>query len=350
MIGGRLERWLGLDRLAYPVPAHATQLPAILGGITFVGLALLFVTGIGLAQFVVPLPDQAYASVKAMAAHPVAAYLRALHYWLAQAVVLTLLAHLARVFLVAAYKPPRTATWLVGVGLFLAVVLGAYFTGTVLKWDQEGVEALQHYGVAVRQLGLSAVLGPEATPAPLFLRVYVFHLAVFPLTLIALAATHFYLVNTFNLAPLPRRQADPAPHVPPEEMTETLWGVGRKILRASAIYYGAVALVSLIVPAPLGPAATGSPTGAKPPWPFLWLYGLESLFGLSFLVTALILMTVFLLIIPSLDRGAARHPKDRTATIVTAGLVVAGLLVLSLYGWWIPQEVHTGDHHASSRP
>src|SRR3546814_10273531 len=51
--------------------------------------------------------------------------------------------HLLRVFLTGSYKRPREANWLVGVAMF-ALVLGAIFTGTVLKWDQEGFEALAH--------------------------------------------------------------------------------------------------------------------------------------------------------------------------------------------------------------
>ena len=63
----RLAEWLtersGLRALAYSVPAHANSLPYLLGGITFVGFLILFVTGIYLAQFYHPHPLDAHDSV-----------------------------------------------------------------------------------------------------------------------------------------------------------------------------------------------------------------------------------------------------------------------------------------------
>lgn len=342
-----LEQWFRVSRLAYPVPAHATRLPATLGGVAFVGLVLLFITGIGLAQFVVPLPDQAHESIQATARSPVAAYLRALHYWLAQAVVIVLLAHLGRAFLVGAYQPPRMATWLVGVGLFLTAVFGSYFSGTVLKGDQEGLEALQHYTELVRQLGLGALLGPAFPGAPLLLRVYVLHLVVFPLVIIGLVALHFYLINTFNLAPLPWGGNPTRTAVPPEEMTATLRDVMRRILQYSAVSYTGVALLAFVVPAPLGPQAVGASLGVKPPWAFLWLYALESLFGFSWLLWGLVGLAGALVILPWFDRSPSRHPRDRKAVLAIIGVVAMGLLLLSLYAWWAPEEVHLDhlEHH-----
>ncbi len=63
----RLWRWLddrlGLSALAYPVPAHANTLPYTLGGITFVGFLILFLTGALLGQFYDPMPETARDSV-----------------------------------------------------------------------------------------------------------------------------------------------------------------------------------------------------------------------------------------------------------------------------------------------
>lgn len=50
--------------------------------------------------------------------------------------------HLLRVYFTGSYKKPREGNWL-GVAMFGLVIL-ALFTGTVLKWDQKGFEALGH--------------------------------------------------------------------------------------------------------------------------------------------------------------------------------------------------------------
>jgi len=62
-IGSWLQERLGLDGLQYPVPAHANALPYTLGGVTLTGFVLLSLTGIFLAQFYHPHPDDAHASV-----------------------------------------------------------------------------------------------------------------------------------------------------------------------------------------------------------------------------------------------------------------------------------------------
>src|SRR3990170_5658427 len=65
---GPLWRWLderlGLQDLAYPVPAHANNVLYTLGGITLLGVIVLIVTGIYLTQFYHAHPDDARESVE----------------------------------------------------------------------------------------------------------------------------------------------------------------------------------------------------------------------------------------------------------------------------------------------
>ena len=65
--------------------------------------------------------------------------------------------HLLRVFFTGSSKRPREANWLIGVAMF-ARVTGALFTGTVLRWEQEGFEALGHYLKLAQLLGGRRVL------------------------------------------------------------------------------------------------------------------------------------------------------------------------------------------------
>ena len=137
----RLGQWLnerlGLQGLAYAVPEHANSLPYLLGGITFMGFIVLFVTGIYLAQFYHPHPADAHESVVyIITGAPLGDLVRSIHFWTAQIVTLTLLLHMLRVLFTGSYKRPREINWYVGLGL-LAVTLGLVFTGTVLKFDQE---------------------------------------------------------------------------------------------------------------------------------------------------------------------------------------------------------------------
>lgn len=126
--GGRLWAFLnerlGLSAFAYPVPAHANTLGYSLGGLTLASLLVLVLTGFLLAQYYNPLPTGANQSVRyIMQQAPLGWFIRSLHYWAAQVMVATLLLHLIRVVVTAAYKRPREVNYLVGVALF-AVTLG----------------------------------------------------------------------------------------------------------------------------------------------------------------------------------------------------------------------------------
>ncbi len=342
---GLLERWFRTSRLSYPVPEHARTLPYTLGGITFIGFLLLFASGAILGQFFNPAPDQAYQSVQHLLQEiPGGEFLRSFHYWMAQAVILMLVLHLLRVFLTGAYKPPRLFTWYFGLALLATALFGSYFSGTVLKWDRESFDALKHYQEGLKFFGpLGRFLG-STEAVPLNIKLYLSHISLFPLVLAVLIAGHFYLINAFNLSPLPFGEDSARATVPREKITGTFTEHSKSILRYSLIYFGVVALIAFIVPAPLGPPIP--PEGVegpdtKPPWPFLWLYGLENLTGRSdTIVYASAILFLLLILLPLLDRGPERNPRRRVGTMATAALLLLLIVGLTIYAAIAPPQVH----------
>ncbi|MFX7329536.1 cytochrome b N-terminal domain-containing protein, partial [Acinetobacter baumannii] len=69
--------------------------------------------------------------------------IRGIHYWAASLTLIAVALHVLRVFLYGSYKQPREGNWIIGAILF-GTLIGLFFTGTALKWDQEGYEALEH--------------------------------------------------------------------------------------------------------------------------------------------------------------------------------------------------------------
>ncbi|HSG04765.1 MAG TPA: cytochrome bc complex cytochrome b subunit, partial [Nitrospiria bacterium] len=103
-----LEKWLRISSLSFPVPAHSHTLGYCLGGITLVGFLILFGTGFFLIQFFNPAPDKANASLHHIVENVMGGkWIRSLHYWTAQAVMLSMVAHVLRIFFGGAYKAPR---------------------------------------------------------------------------------------------------------------------------------------------------------------------------------------------------------------------------------------------------
>lgn len=184
---GRLRRMidvvderLGIRALEYPVPEHANNLAWSLGGITAAALLILIATGLVLVQFYNPVPEQANASVRHIVEHTQGGrFVRSLHFWAAQAMYVTAALHLVRVFLTGSYKRPREANWLIGVAMFGLVTL-ALFTGTVLKWDQEGFEALGHNLEVGKLLGGAGLWFSTdfARQVPILIRLYAAHVVL----------------------------------------------------------------------------------------------------------------------------------------------------------------------------
>ena len=66
---------------------------------------------------------------------PTGRFIRNIHRWSANVMVVAVFLHMARVFYTAAYRKPREFNWIIGM-LLLAVTLGLSFTGYLLPWDQ----------------------------------------------------------------------------------------------------------------------------------------------------------------------------------------------------------------------
>lgn len=345
----RLDQWTRLGRLSFPVPAHAKNLGYCLGGITLMGFTLLFLTGLILMQFFNPQTELANKSVHYIAEKVFGGrFLRSFHYWAAEAVILAMCAHLLRVFISGAYKAPRVLTWYFGVGLFFTTTMLSYFSGTVIKWDQEGSEALEHFQFIVDMLGpIGTLMGSGLTDSvSMNIRMYSFHVTLAPLLLIGLITAHFYLIHVFNISPLPHGPHSKLPEVPEAELTGTFTEHLLGIARFSLIFYGLVAILAAVVPAPLEAAATSEATGVKPPWIYLWQYGVENFFGMAGILYSSIILLLLFLIVPLLDRGPDRDPKDRKGILALGAVTFIVLLGLTLYGWLSPKQVHHGHEHS----
>ena len=214
---------LGIKALEYPVPAHANNLAWSLGGVTAASFGLLIVTGVLLVQFYNPVPEEANQSVRDMVTQVWGmGFVRALHFWASQAMYVTAVLHLLRVFLTGSYKRPREGNWLIGVAM-LGLVIFAVFTGTVLKWDQEGFEALGH-NLEIGKLlgGVGFWFTPEfAGRVPILVRLYGAHVVMIPGLIIVLFTLHGLLVKRHKISPHPSLPTDASGYqAPADEPTD----------------------------------------------------------------------------------------------------------------------------------
>ena len=334
-----IDERLGLEDLAYPVPAHANGVLYTLGGITLFGIVVLIATGIYLTQFYHPAPTEARQSVEyIITTARLGDFFRSLHFWMANLVMITLLLHALRVFVSGAYRAPRELNWVIGVGLF-GVFMGLVFTGTVLKWDQEGWEALQHNEEIGRLLGgAGAWFTPEfTTSTPILQRLFIAHVAILPLLLGGLLFAHLFLIKHHGIASLPGHEERRAPghtdtgdaieHEGYVPFTNHMLHIGGWGLLLTAV----AGLLALVISAPLGEVIDPGEEKTKPLWMFLPLYPFEDWIGIKALLWLPIIGVAGLAVVPFVDRFGSSSLRRRWILVAAAVVVAAALVSLAIF-------------------
>lgn len=345
----RIWLWLderaGLSAFTYPVPAHANRLPYTLGGISFVGFLVLALSGFWLAQFYDPMPDHVRGSVEFIQTRAaLGALLRGVHFWVASIVVITVVLHMVRVFATASYKRPRELNWLVGVAL-LGITIAFAFTGSVLKWDQEAIEALGHnLEIAGLLGGLGTFFSESFTQAvPLLARLYAAHVSTLPLTVVLFFIAHFFLIKRHGISPLPAaedRGEAPDGKVPSVQLTARYSGHLGRMLGFGALIAVAAAVLGLVLPPTLGEPPDPAMEVTKPPFFFYWLYAFENWFGVRAILVVGLGFFALLAALPFVDRSPFRSLPRRRIVAALGALLLIAIVALSLVVFFSPVATH----------
>ena len=300
----------GWKGLTYPVPVHANKIWYLMGGISFVGFFILFVTGIYMAQFYNAQPSEAQQSVVYLITGvPLGDLIRSIHFWTAQVVTVTVIPHFLRILVTAAYKKPRELNWYVGLDL-LVITFGAVYTGSVLKYDQEGLEALQH---AKEAGGLMGALGAFSTSefsrsVSLLTRFLTVHTSILPLAFALLIGIHIYLINQHGISP--QATADATARKTKGEGESRFDLHLRSMAGYGLILLALVLILGLIFPAPLGQPGVPGAEVTKPWWMFVWLFPAEAAMGARVLIVIPSILAGLLFLVPIVDRSPHLSPLN----------------------------------------
>jgi quinol-cytochrome oxidoreductase complex cytochrome b subunit len=194
------------DQFNRVVPRHATNYIYCFGGIALVLFLILAITGIMLAIYYQPTPDDAYQSIVNLTTHvQFGWWIRSIHKWAAGGMVLLVFAHMLRVFFTGAYKAPRELNWITGV-LLLVLTLGFGFTGYLLPWDQKAYWATKvgtDIAGSVPFIGhflLVSLRGGDQISAATLARFYDLHILVLPAIIVALLGGHFWMIRRHGIS------------------------------------------------------------------------------------------------------------------------------------------------------
>ena len=374
-----VEDRVGIELPMRKVPPFSLKVSYWIGSLLLFGFLYQAVSGILLAMYYVPTPQEAYASTQAMLTQvPLGQLVLTTHLYMAYAIIFLVLVHLFRNYFYGAYRAPRELTWIAGVFL-LAITLGYGFTGYLLPYSQLSVDATD---VGTGVVGSVPIVGPwlvqimtgNGTPENELTRFFAFHVFYLGGLLVAFVGVHFYLFEKHGVAPPPtsdpkekrryslssapfgrRRQSPDDPHAAerfaPEDERDFLDPYPTLVRFVSELGFGMIALVFLgafLFPTSLPPAVGSSAaTGViRPEWYFLAVFKLLDIEGVTpaLGITLVVLAGVYLVALPFIDRYKASHPRSRPA-ITTVGLVgLAWFIFLTAWGYLTPGvEIPTAE-------
>src|ERR1700681_678511 len=261
------------ETMQYPVRRETASWVYVFGrdGLTVFGFQLL--TGIPLAIVYVPSAGEAWNSLQILNTQVTLGwFIRALHGWGSNFMLVIVLIHMVQVFLFWAHKFPRELTWIVGI-LLLLLTLGMAFTGQVLRFDEDAYWGLG-IGASIESripvLGpfiVNLLLGGPIIAGATLSRFFALYVFVIPGSLIAFVGLHLLLVLKLGINewPMPGRivrratyvkeyheltHKDGVPFVPGAIVKDMFFsGFILLCIAACALYFG-----------PFGPSGQPDPT------------------------------------------------------------------------------------------
>jgi quinol-cytochrome oxidoreductase complex cytochrome b subunit len=274
-----LRDWLD-DRTGYRAIVHEALYERIPGGSRWRyvwGSTLVFafftqaITGLFLWMVYSPSAQTAWESVYFIQYEVQGGwFLRGLHHFMAQAMVVLLALHLLQVVIDGAYRAPREVNFWIGLILML-IVLGLSLTGYLLPWDQKGYWATKvatnlmgvvpGVGVALQRLAV----GGSAYGHQTLTRFFALHAGLLPGLLILFLAAHVYVFRRHGIHARAMERPD-----------STFWP--DQVLKDAVACLAVLAVVMFLVAwnhgAHLGaPADPANPyAAARPEWYFLFLF------------------------------------------------------------------------------
>jgi quinol-cytochrome oxidoreductase complex cytochrome b subunit len=351
----RVYRWLN-ERLPLAqaketashkeVPIHRYSALYFFGGMTLFFFIVQVVTGILLMLYYRPSSDDAFESVEfIMTTVSFGWLIRSIHSWSANLMVYFAFVHLASVYFLKAYRPPREMTWISGT-LLLFLALGFGFSGYLLPWNELSFFATKVgtdiAGVipGVGESLMRFLRGGDRVTGGTLSRFYGWHVAILPAVTTVLLTAHLLFVQLQGMSVPPGRESEAKGRRPmkffPDFLLRELfgWTLALALLAAFAALF----------PWALGQKAdpfAPAPPGIRPEWYFMFMFETLKLvpggefLGLEYEVIPILLFALgglLLVIVPFLDRRVNKTGRSPVFTAV-GWVAVAYMVGLTAWGY-----------------
>ncbi len=254
-------------------------------------------------------------------------FLRGLHHYTAQAMIILLALHLMQVVIDGAYKAPREINFWSGIVLLL-LVLALSLTGYLLPWDQKGYWATK---VATSIAAITPGIGPALQKLVVggneyghhtLTRFFALHAGFIPGAIIAFIVAHLYLFRRHGVtAKEPKKKPD-APFWPDQVLCDVVACLAVLL----TIVFFVVKTHGADLDAPADPSGDYAP---RPEWYFLFLFKLlklDAFKGTNEIWGAIVLPTLvllFLFVMPYIGRSKNGHRFNLGFTWAMLGIIAS---------------------------
>ena len=345
----------------HPIPRSSASWFYVFGSMTLLCFTIQIVTGVLLSLVYIPSASEAYRSLEFLNfQQELGWFLRAMHYWGSNCMVVCMFFHMTQVFLWGAYKHPRELTWISGVVL-LVLTLALSFSGQVMRFDSDAYWGI---GIGAAIMGRIPIIGAQMVNLLLggpiigsdtLSRFFALHVFVLPGAVLALVSLHLRLVLSKGINEYPKPGVQVRKETYEKEYEELVHkdgmpfvpnGIGKDIVANGLLLLVIVGLALFI--GPKGPDIPADPTQviseAKPDYPFLWLLSAAALMPngseaiLFFVMPAIAAVLMFGL--PFFSNVGEKHYSRRPVAIVIVLLTYLAIAMLTYAGITGPWSPH----------
>lgn len=314
-----------------PIPNHMKKWWFCTGATPLILFGVQVITGILLTFYYVPSPEMAYESVRHITEDVQMGYwIRGIHRWGSNLMIITLLLHIVRVFFTRAYQKPREVNWIVGVVLFL-LTLTFSFTGYSLVYNQlsywattVGTNMIKEVPLIGTQ-ALHFLRGGEEVTANTLTRFFTIHVGLLPPLIILFIAIHIIILRIHGVS-----QPDGFPKGHFAFYPHHFY----KIIITTLFLLALMSTLTVIYPPGMGDSANPAvtPLHIKPEWYFFPTYRFLKLVPLKvgIYVTALflLLMTFWPFVEPMLSR---KKETRRKVAFSVGGITLIATVALTIW-------------------
>lgn len=338
---GRPNFFYHLHPPTIPLPQARWRYTLGAGGLAIFLTLIIIATGALELFFYTPTPALAGPSIQMITfLVPFGGFVRGLHFWASQALVVISGIHLLRVIFTEAYHPPRRFNFILGLSLFVLVIF-LDFTGYILRWDN-GIHwalivgtnllgTIPIFGSRIYQFAIGGLFPGPAT----LIRFYAWHIFGLTLALVIVIIWHIFRIRRDGGISAP----DPDQRIDLRRITR--YELVKREILAMMIASVVMILIATLVPAPLSSpildASIPINSDVRAPWFFLWVQQLLR-HGDAFLMGVVIpiIVLIFLGSLPYLfpqtsetKKGEWFPASGRIAQIIVA-ILALGWLVLTI--------------------